>query len=98
MLCAGSLRALARALGVSHQAIAQWRHVPAERVVDVERATSVPRHILRPDLYMPGGHTRTTSKLTEKHKLVHAMRRAIRALDQAKQELRNAIGEMLIDD
>jgi DNA-binding transcriptional regulator YdaS (Cro superfamily) len=52
---AGSVVALARALGVTSQAISQWhkRHVPAERVLDVERATGVPRHELRPDLYPP---------------------------------------------
>lgn len=44
---------LSRALntGITPQAIAQWKHVPAERVLDVEKATGVPRHRLRPDLY-----------------------------------------------
>ena len=48
---AGGIRALARALGISHQAILQWRRVPAERVVEVEEVTGVPREILRRDLY-----------------------------------------------
>ncbi len=45
--------ALARALDgkISPQAISQWKRVPAERVLDVERVTGVPRHELRPDLY-----------------------------------------------
>jgi DNA-binding transcriptional regulator YdaS (Cro superfamily) len=44
---------LAAAIGVSSQAISQWKQVPAQRVLQVERATGVPRHMLRPDLYPP---------------------------------------------
>ena len=48
----GSGAELARLLGdITSQAISQWRRVPAERVLDVERVTGVPRHELRPDLY-----------------------------------------------
>lgn len=51
---AGGQTALARALGVTPQAVQQW--VEANRmsylkVIDVERLTGVPRHELRPDLY-----------------------------------------------
>ncbi len=42
---------LAKTLGVSPGAISQWDRVPAERVIDVERATGIPRHALRPDLF-----------------------------------------------
>ena len=44
---------LSRALNgeITPQAVSQWKQVPAERVLDVERATGVPRHKLRPDLY-----------------------------------------------
>lgn len=42
---------LAKAMNLSYQAIQKWRRVPAERVHDVERASGVPRHLLRPDLY-----------------------------------------------
>jgi DNA-binding transcriptional regulator YdaS (Cro superfamily) len=44
---------LARALGgeISPQAIAQWKHVPADRVLKVEKVSGVSRHRLRPDLY-----------------------------------------------
>ncbi len=42
---------LATHLGITPQAIAGWRRVPAERVLDVEKATGVSRQILRPDLY-----------------------------------------------
>lgn len=48
---AGSTSALARLLKVTHQAIAQWDEVPLKRILDVEKATGVPREILRPDMY-----------------------------------------------
>lgn len=44
---------LGAAVGVSSQAISQWKQVPAQRVLQVERVTGVPRHMLRPDLYPP---------------------------------------------
>lgn len=49
----GGTVALARALGVTSQAISQWARIPAERVLEVERVTGVSRHLLRPDLYPP---------------------------------------------
>ena len=51
--CAGGTAKLARALGIKPQAISQWTRVPAERVLDVERATAakVTRYELRPDIY-----------------------------------------------
>lgn len=42
---------LSKDLGVSSQAVSQWEYVPAQRVLDVERASGVSRHMLRPDLY-----------------------------------------------
>lgn len=48
----GKVALLARGLGISHAAVSQWSgHCPAERVVDVERITGIPREELRPDLY-----------------------------------------------
>ena len=47
----GGLNALAVQLGISRAAISQWQRVPAERVLDVERITGIPRIELRPDLY-----------------------------------------------
>jgi DNA-binding transcriptional regulator YdaS (Cro superfamily) len=47
----GNKSVLARHLGLTPQAIDQWRKVPAERVLQVERASGVSRHLLRPDLY-----------------------------------------------
>lgn len=49
---AGGAAGLARLLGnITGQAVSQWQRVPASRVLDVERATGVSRHDLRPDLY-----------------------------------------------
>ncbi|WP_419952513.1 Cro/CI family transcriptional regulator [Methylobacterium sp.] len=48
---AGGRKALAAAIGVTRQAIEQWRRVPAERVLDVERISKVSRHALRPDIF-----------------------------------------------
>lgn len=47
----GSVSALARAIGVSPQAVSQWTIVPVERLIAVEKATGIPRQELRPDLY-----------------------------------------------
>ena len=48
---ASSATALARAIGVTSQAIAQWRRIPAERCQAVSAATGIPLHDLRPDIY-----------------------------------------------
>ena len=52
---AGGLSALAARLGITPQAVSQWRRVPAARVIAVEQATAgvVARSQLRPDLYPP---------------------------------------------
>lgn len=47
----GGLTPLANALGVPRQNVFQWRRIPAEWVVPVERVTGIPRSELRPDLY-----------------------------------------------
>ena len=47
----GARLRIARELGITHGAVYQWRRIPAERVLEVERITGVPRHVLRPDLY-----------------------------------------------
>jgi DNA-binding transcriptional regulator YdaS (Cro superfamily) len=51
----GSQANLARALGVTPQAITKWINngIPAERVLDIERACNgvVTRYDLRPDIY-----------------------------------------------
>jgi DNA-binding transcriptional regulator YdaS (Cro superfamily) len=47
----GGIRELARRLGVSPSAILQWRRIPADRLVQVEAVTGIPREALRSDLY-----------------------------------------------
>jgi DNA-binding transcriptional regulator YdaS (Cro superfamily) len=42
---------LARRLGLKPQTVWGWKRIPATRLVEVERATGVPRENLRPDLY-----------------------------------------------
>ena len=48
---AGSSAALAAAIGVTPQAVSQWRRTPMLQTLKVEKATGVSRHELRPDLY-----------------------------------------------
>jgi DNA-binding transcriptional regulator YdaS (Cro superfamily) len=48
---AGGLRPLARLLGISQNSLAEWRRVPADRLVQVEAVTGIDRSVLRPDLY-----------------------------------------------
>lgn len=49
---AGGPAALAKALGgLTSQAVSQWKKIPAERVLDVERITGISRHELRPDVF-----------------------------------------------
>lgn len=50
---AGGPAGLASKLGITSQAISQWRRVPVERVLDVERLTGISRTALRPDIYPP---------------------------------------------
>lgn len=42
---------LARRIGVTRGAIAQWDKVPAERMRDVSIATGIPMEVLRPDIF-----------------------------------------------
>lgn len=43
--------ALAEALNINPSAISQWKDVPLNRVVDIEKATGISRHDLRPDFF-----------------------------------------------
>lgn len=50
----GGIGAIAKALSMSEEGVRLWRargKVPAERVVELEALTGVPREDLRPDLY-----------------------------------------------
>lgn len=50
----GGPSALAKVIGnLTPQAISQWKKVPAERVLEVERITGISRHELRPDIFGP---------------------------------------------
>ncbi|MBZ5761546.1 helix-turn-helix domain-containing protein [Rhizobium sp. VS19-DR104.2] len=49
---AGGPAALAKEIGgLTSQAVSQWKKVPAERVLEVERVTGISRHQLRPDVF-----------------------------------------------
>jgi DNA-binding transcriptional regulator YdaS (Cro superfamily) len=47
----GTRTELARRLGITPEAIFQWSRIPLRRVLDVEKATKVPRELLRPDFF-----------------------------------------------
>lgn len=44
---------LAKRIGVTPQAVLQWKVVPADRVLTVEEITGISRHELRPDIFGP---------------------------------------------
>lgn len=48
-----TLEALAMSFGVNKTTVLRWEEgrIPAERVIDIERITGIPRCELRPDLY-----------------------------------------------
>jgi DNA-binding transcriptional regulator YdaS (Cro superfamily) len=46
----GQLAKIARAINVNPQAVSQWRMVPLERLIAVERISGIPREELRPDV------------------------------------------------
>ncbi len=49
---AGGATKLARLIGgITPQAISQWKTCPVNRVLQVESATGVSRHDLRPDVF-----------------------------------------------
>jgi len=50
----GGVAAVAKALKMSTEGVRLWRargRVPADRIVELERITGVPRERLRPDLF-----------------------------------------------
>ncbi|HUY05068.1 MAG TPA: YdaS family helix-turn-helix protein [Rhodocyclaceae bacterium] len=53
----GTLSLIARELGVSRSVVSGWRAVPAERLLEIERITGIPREVLRPELYDFSGRT-----------------------------------------
>lgn len=49
----GLIAHIARELKILPQAIHQWRQVPLDRVIEVEKATGIHRSLLRPDFFEP---------------------------------------------
>lgn len=47
----GGIRQLADRLAISYQAVRKWSRIPADRVIEIERLSGIPRERLRPDLY-----------------------------------------------
>lgn len=47
----GGIVALARELGITHNAIYSWKVVPPRRVPAVEAITGIPRRELNPEVY-----------------------------------------------
>lgn len=48
---AGSVQAIADAIGKTPQAVSLWRRVPAEHAIAVGKLTNIPLHELRSDLW-----------------------------------------------
>ena len=48
---AGSVSGLAEKLGISTQAVWQWKDIPLGRIADVHRVTGIPHEELRPDVF-----------------------------------------------
>ncbi|WP_198650698.1 YdaS family helix-turn-helix protein [Agrobacterium pusense] len=48
---AGGASAVSRIVGVTPQAVAQWKAVPPEYVLRLEKAFGVSRHVQRPDVF-----------------------------------------------
>ena len=55
--CGENQSKLADAIGTSQQNISNWlrknAQLPAEHVLNAEKATGIPRHVWRPDIYPP---------------------------------------------
>ncbi len=51
---AGGATALARHLGLTKQAVVQWKRVPPAHVVAIEQLTGIRREELRPDVFGEG--------------------------------------------
>ena len=47
-------KATAKALGIDRVTLYRWarKQVPAEKLVEIEKVTGIPRHDLRPDLFV----------------------------------------------
>lgn len=54
---AGSVKALAQAVGVKPQAVSQWRQIPIDRAKKIADIFNVPLHVLRPDVWEKPNNT-----------------------------------------
>jgi DNA-binding transcriptional regulator YdaS (Cro superfamily) len=50
---AGGINALARALKLTSQTVAEWTRIPQPHVLLIEQLYKIPRTELRPDVYPP---------------------------------------------
>lgn len=48
---AGTRRNLAKALGISYEAVRLWHEIPLKRVTQVADITGLSKHQLRPDVF-----------------------------------------------
>jgi hypothetical protein len=46
-----TVQAVAKACGITRQAVHQWRKVPSTRVLTVAKVLGVKPHVIRPDCY-----------------------------------------------
>jgi len=42
---------VAHGLGLTRAAVVKWRNIPADRLIEIEQITGIPREALRPDLF-----------------------------------------------
>jgi pyruvate kinase len=49
----GTAPLIAEALGILPGGVWQWRRVPAQHVLTIERLLKIPRYEIRPDIYPP---------------------------------------------
>jgi len=47
----GTATKMAKALGVSRQAVSAWKRLPFKHIMQVSMETGIPREKLRPDIY-----------------------------------------------
>ena len=50
----GGVTATAELVGVSQQAVSSWTICPVQRVLEISKASGVPKSDLRPDLFREG--------------------------------------------
>jgi len=49
---------VARELKINKSTVSPWKRVPAERVLEIESTTGIPREEIRPDIYPPVSPTK----------------------------------------